>query len=154
VEECVSLCLACGFCCDGTLFNRVPLLEAEVPPLKVRLQVVDGQHHARQPCPALDGTACRVYAERPLTCRRYRCLLLEAHEAAEVSLVGAVAIVEATKASRAKLAAARGEADAGLVVEAARAKKAELSPEAADALERLEKQLAFHFLGQRSRQAR
>ena len=150
----MSLCLACGFCCDGTLFNRVPLLEAEVPPLKVRLQVVDGHHHARQPCPALDGTACQVYAERPLTCRRYRCLLLEAHEATEVSLAGAVSIVEATKALRATLAATRGHADSGLVVDEARAKRAELSPAAADALDRLEKQLAFHFLGQRSRQAR
>lgn len=149
-----SLCLACGFCCDGTLFNRVPLLEAEVPTLKVRLEVVEGQHHARQPCPALDGTACRVYSERPLTCRRYRCLLLEAHEATEVSLAGAVSIVEQTRALRSTLATARGQVDTGLVVEQARAHRAALSPEETAALERLEKQLVFHFLGQRSRQAR
>ena len=150
----MSLCLACGFCCDGTLFNRVPLLEAEVPALKARLQVVDGKQYARQPCPALDGTACRVYAERPLTCRRYRCLLLEAHEASEVSLTGAVSIVEQTRTLRSQLAALTDQPDAGLAAEHARAKRAELSAEAAAALDRLEKQLAFHFLGQRSRQGR
>jgi len=150
----VSLCLACGFCCDGTLFNRVPLTEAEAPALKVPLQVVDGQHHARQPCPALEGTACRVYAERPFTCRRFRCLLLEAHEATEVSLSGAVEIVEATRALRATLAAALSRPDAGRIVDEARALRGPLEPAVAQALERLEKQLAFHFLGQRSRQPR
>lgn len=148
----VSLCLACGFCCDGTLFDRVPLVEAEVATLSRALHVTPGEHHARQPCPALEGLACRLYADRPLTCRRFRCLLLEAHEADEVSLAGAVEIVEATRGLRAKVAQALGVADGGMVVEAARAPGA--PAEAADALARLDRQLAFHFLGQRSRHAR
>jgi uncharacterized protein len=146
----MSLCLECGLCCDGTLFNRVPLVESEVPLLKERLQIVDGKYHARQPCPALDGTRCRVYSERPLTCRRYRCLLLEAHESAEVSLTNAIGIVEATKHLRSHLAAARGQSDDGRVVEEARTQRTELSRHQADALDRLERQLAFYFLGQRS----
>lgn len=147
----MSLCLACGFCCDGTLFDRVPLLEAEVAALQGALKVVPGQHHGRQPCPALEGTACHVYGERPLTCRRFRCLLLEAHEADEVSLAGAVEIVEATRAMRQRVAALLGVPDGGGVVEAARGSS---SPDTVEALTRLDRQLAFHFLGQRSRHAR
>ncbi|MBL8920288.1 MAG: YkgJ family cysteine cluster protein [Myxococcaceae bacterium] len=148
----MSLCLACGFCCDGTLFDRVPLVEDELPLLSSVLQVAPGAHHARQPCPALEGRSCRVYAERPLTCRRFRCLLLEAHEADEVSLAGAVEVVASTRALRAKVAEALGVPDAGTVVEAARAPG--VSQAAADAVARLDRQLAFHFLGQRSRRAR
>lgn len=148
----MSLCLACGFCCDGTLFNRVPLTEPEVVALKVPLQIGDGHHHVRQPCIALDGTACRVYSERPLTCRRYRCLLLEAHEAGEVSLKGAVEIVEATRAMRAELAAASGVSDDGSIVEVARVAGDKAPPEVRQRLLRLEKQLAFHFVGQRALQ--
>ena len=147
----MSLCLACGFCCDGTLFDRVPLGEAEVAALQGPLQVAPGQHHGRQPCPALEGTACRVYAGRPLTCRRFRCLLLEAHEAGEVSRAGAVEIVEATRALRQQVAALLGVPDGGGVVEAARGAT---SPGTAAALTRLDRQLAFHFAGQRSRHAR
>jgi Fe-S-cluster containining protein len=152
MERDVSLCLSCGFCCDGTLFDRVPLVETEVAALAPVLHVAPGAHHARQPCPALDGRACRVYGDRPLTCRRFRCLLLEAHEADEVSLAGAVEIVDATRALRAKVAEALGVVDAGTVVEAARAPG--VPREAAEALERLDRHLAFHFLGQRSRHAR
>lgn len=152
MQPVVSLCLACGLCCDGTLFDRVPLVEAELPQLASVLQVAPGAHHARQPCPALDGMHCRVYEARPLTCRRFRCLLLEAHEADEVSLAGAVEIVASTRALRAKVAEALGVPDGGTVVEAARAPGAPQA--AADAVARLDQQLTFHFLGQRSRRAR
>ncbi|MDX2012110.1 MAG: YkgJ family cysteine cluster protein [Myxococcaceae bacterium] len=146
----MSLCLACGFCCDGTLFNRVPLAEGDDPSLRVALKVLDGQHHGVQPCPALDGLACRVYAKRPFTCRRYRCLLLEAHESNEVSLEGAKQVVQETRALRAALAEAMGTADSGASVDRARAGSTSLPEPARQALTRLERALAFHFLGQRS----
>jgi Fe-S-cluster containining protein len=151
LEATMSLCLSCGFCCDGTLFNRVPLAEGDDPSLRVRLRVLEGQHHGVQPCPALEGVVCQVYEKRPLACRRYRCLLLEAHEANEVSLEGAVQIVNQTKALRAGLSAALGLPDRGANVDTARARAPELPDEARQSLDRLERALSFHFLGQGAR---
>jgi uncharacterized protein len=150
VEGGVSLCLACGFCCDGTLFTRVPLAPSDDPSLRVALKVLDGTHHAEQPCAALEGLCCTVYDRRPLTCRRYRCLLLEAHEAGEVSEAGAVEQVEQTRALRASLAASLGHADAGAAANFARRHRESLTPEQREALARLERALTFHFLGHRT----
>ena len=148
----MSLCLACGFCCDGTLFNRVPLLEAEVEPLRKQLAIPAGRFHGEQPCPALKGTVCDVYAARPLTCRRYRCLLLEAHEAGEVGEAEAITIVEAARRTRGELARSLGRVDGGRVVEDARRSAASLDETSRGLLDALERQLTFHFLGQRARQ--
>jgi hypothetical protein len=147
----LSLCLSCGLCCDGTLFNRVPLAEGDDPSLRAALGVGEGQAHGVQPCAALRGLTCQVYERRPLTCRRFRCLLLEAHEADEVSLAGARQVVDETRALRASLARALGTSDGGGVVDLARATEGALPEEARAALERLEQALVFHFLGQRSR---
>jgi Fe-S-cluster containining protein len=148
----LSLCLACGFCCDGTLFNRVPLQEAEVEPLREALAIPAGRFHGEQPCPALKGTVCGVYGARPLTCRRYRCLLLEAHEADEVGEAEAIAIVETARRARGELARSLGRVDGGLVVEDARRSAASLDATTRGLLDALERQLTFHFLGQRARQ--
>lgn len=134
----MSLCLSCGFCCDGTLFDRVPMTEPELVSLRVQLAVAPGVSFARQPCAALEGTACQVYEQRPLTCRRYRCLLLEAHEANEVSLEHARIIVDETKALRAAL-------------NDAIATTGTQSDQSRDARARLDGRLRFHFLGHRSR---
>lgn len=145
----MSLCLSCGFCCDGTLFNRVPLLDDERARLGPLLQVPPGRAHGVQPCPALEGTCCRVYAERPLTCRRYRCLLLEAHDADEVSLAGAEALVARGRELRETLARALEQPANGATVDLAR--RSALTGPALEALDALERHLTFHFLGQRAR---
>jgi Fe-S-cluster containining protein len=90
-----GLCQACGLCCDGSLFTRVPLGVSEVVPA-ARLAVVTNEHggrHVPQRCAALQGTRCQVYAERPLACRRYECLLLGALREGEVSLPEALDVV-------------------------------------------------------------
>lgn len=148
----MSVCLSCGFCCDGTLFNRVPLLEAELAVHREILRLAPGAHHGVQPCAALEGLRCRIYEERPLTCRRYRCLLLEAREADEVSEAGALAIIETVRQLRQALAEAVGRPDGGPAVEAARRTREALGPDARERLEQLEKQLRFHFVGQRAAQ--
>jgi len=89
------LCQACGLCCDGSLFTRVPLGVAEVVP-EARLGVVtnaQGGRHVPQRCAALDGSRCLAYAERPLACRRYECLLFGALREDEVSLPEALDVV-------------------------------------------------------------
>jgi len=90
-----TLCRACGLCCDGSLFARVPLSPTEVVP-EAALAVVTndkGGRHVPQRCAALAGTVCQVYAQRPLACRRYECLLFGALRSGEVSLEDALAVV-------------------------------------------------------------
>ena len=86
----MSLCLSCGLCCDGTLFARARLVwsEAERLPL-LGLPVLvqdDGSLFLTQPCQALDGARCRIYADRPRTCREYACDLADALAGNELDL--------------------------------------------------------------------
>ncbi|MGV3620738.1 MAG: YkgJ family cysteine cluster protein [Archangium sp.] len=95
-----ALCQACGLCCDGTLFTRVPLTPTEVVPV-VKLNVLTnatGGRYVPQRCAALEGTVCGAYSERPLACRRYECLLFGALREGEVSLDEAVDIVAQAQA--------------------------------------------------------
>ena len=79
IVECVGVC---GLCCDGTLFGRVRVGGAEAERARRHGLVVldrdDGASHLVQPCAALDGTCCRIYTDRPDTCRRYHCDLAAA----------------------------------------------------------------------------
>ena len=91
----MSVCTACGLCCDGSLFGRVPLGADEQVP-EVKLAVVTnslGARHVPQRCAALEGTVCQVYQQRPLACRRYECLLLGALREGEVSQAEALKVI-------------------------------------------------------------
>lgn len=79
-EAAQALCVACGFCCNGTLFVDVRL---RGPHEMERLQragipVQRGGKTGRlnQPCPGYDGRWCRVYDLRPERCRTFACALL------------------------------------------------------------------------------
>ncbi len=75
-----ELCLACGLCCDGSLFGRVPLAPEEVGVArKNRLRVLANDRAMEQPCAALRDRACDVYAERPSACRAFECRLYARH---------------------------------------------------------------------------
>jgi len=76
-----QLCLACGLCCDGTLFDNVQLGAGDDPQQLKTLGVPVFRSRARkpatlfrQPCAALcaDRT-CRIYADRPQQCRDFEC---------------------------------------------------------------------------------
>lgn len=77
------LCTACGLCCDGSLFADVELAGGdEATTLEVLgLEVEDPDEGHRglllQPCRALQGTRCSVYAHRPACCRTFECRLLQ-----------------------------------------------------------------------------
>jgi hypothetical protein len=92
VSDASTLCIACARCCDGTLFDRVPLLQDEAPPLPIVTRDT-GARHLPQPCVALSAGACQCYAQRPRACRQFVCLLLTALQADEVSLPDALAVV-------------------------------------------------------------
>ncbi len=102
VTPSAALCTACGACCDGTLFDEVPL-EADEVALGVRLSlpIVPAGDAAAMPlpCPRLSGATCTVYDDRPSTCRTFRCGLLVALEADRVALDDALGRVAALRAA-------------------------------------------------------
>ncbi|MFZ5441897.1 MAG: YkgJ family cysteine cluster protein [Myxococcota bacterium] len=103
-----SLCQACGLCCDGSLFTRVPLgVDEQVPEGELGVVTNEkGARHVPQRCAALGGTVCGVYAQRPRACRRYECLLFAALREGEVALAEAIDVV---RRAQALVAAARVE---------------------------------------------
>ena len=77
-----TLCTKCGLCCDGTLFADVELVgQAEVARLEIMgMDVEDESANTgllSQPCAALRGTRCGIYAHRPKCCRVFQCHLLQ-----------------------------------------------------------------------------
>jgi Fe-S-cluster containining protein len=76
-----KLCLACGLCCDGTLFNHVKLGPRDntrrLSDLGLPVAVTSSSRpviHSRQPCAALCADCtCRIYADRPAQCRSFEC---------------------------------------------------------------------------------
>jgi uncharacterized protein len=76
------LCTRCGLCCDGSLFADVELsgpTEAaglEVMGLEIEEDDADGGLLV-QPCAALQGKRCGIYAHRPECCRTFECRLLQ-----------------------------------------------------------------------------
>ena len=81
VDSGEQLCLACGLCCDGTLFHHVTLEAGDDAKRLKALGLPVVASRARtpvtrfpQPCAALcaDRT-CRLYADRPRQCRAFEC---------------------------------------------------------------------------------
>ncbi len=76
-----QLCLACGLCCDGTLFHDVRLGPgddaAHLKTLGLPIKGTDSSKRGArfsQPCAALCADCrCKVYAERPLQCHVFEC---------------------------------------------------------------------------------
>jgi len=91
-----DLCLACGLCCDGTLFARVPLGSEEAGPARaLGLAVTEGAQGASfaQPCPLFREGCCSVYGRTPQPCVRFRCRLLDRFLAGAVPLEEGLRIV-------------------------------------------------------------
>ena len=96
------LCLACGLCCDGTLFDLVKLergddagkLKALGLPVSLSRSK---QPVARfpQPCSAMcEDRTCRLYAERPWQCRTFECRLLKDAKAGRITFAAALPLVK------------------------------------------------------------
>lgn len=96
-----QLCLACGLCCDGTLFDLVKL-EASDDAVKVKtlglpVKVSRGKVPVArfpQPCAALcEDRTCRLYADRPWQCRVFECGVLKKAKAGEMTVAAALRVV-------------------------------------------------------------
>jgi hypothetical protein len=76
-----TLCTRCGLCCDGSLFSDVELSGraegTQLELLGLDIEEDDANESLlQQPCTALDGTRCGIYAHRPGCCRTFECRVL------------------------------------------------------------------------------
>jgi Fe-S-cluster containining protein len=107
-----SLCLSCGLCCDGTLFGTTPVApHDDFPALeaaRIAVSIDGGERRFEQPCPAHDGRACGIYANRPAACRTYQCDLLRRVEEGAIDSSEALAVIgEAVRLKRSLVQAVR-----------------------------------------------
>jgi hypothetical protein len=102
VEPAGDLCLSCGLCCDGSLFDVVKLEPADdARKLKMLgLPVTVSRSNAAlarfpQPCAALcTDRTCRVYADRPSQCRIFECGVLKDVKAGRIAFAVALRLVK------------------------------------------------------------
>jgi len=77
-ETLSSICMNCGLCCDGSLFNRVRIRNEEDRKLAEKLHLTtfslpDGKMYFSLPCPFFKG-CCSIYDRpRPNTCGKFFC---------------------------------------------------------------------------------
>lgn len=101
-----QLCVACGLCCDGTLFDLVKLEATDdarkLKALGLPITVSRGKTPiARfpQPCAALCADRkCRLYADRPWQCRVFECGVFKDAKAGRITV--AVALRQIKQARR------------------------------------------------------
>jgi len=120
------LCTSCGLCCDGSVVRGTEIAASDVAHARsIGLSIIqlDAVHQGfRHPCPLLQSDCtCAAYAERPRSCRDYRCALLTRYEAGTVSLDAALAIVRTAKQLIAAWRGAGARDDAAARVDAAAA---------------------------------
>ena len=93
-----QLCLACGLCCDGTLFDGVQLEPGDDAPRLKSLGLPVAFSRGRkpvarfpQPCRALcTDRTCRLYADRPHQCRIFECGVFKEMQAGCTDLAAAL----------------------------------------------------------------
>ena len=95
-----NLCLDCGLCCNGVMFRGLTLEQNEVRkfsrPVKHTYDLIPthtiyktknniiypfeaGCEHLKR------DNKCKIYEDRPLTCRKFKCKMLERYENEEIS---------------------------------------------------------------------
>ena len=97
-----QLCLACGMCCDGTLFDGVQLQAGDDAKKLKALGLPVSISRAKtpiarfpQPCSALCANrTCRVYADRPTQCRVFECGVLKEAQADRITFATAMRLVK------------------------------------------------------------
>ncbi|MCU0500922.1 MAG: YkgJ family cysteine cluster protein [Anaerolineae bacterium] len=95
-SDATTLCLACGFCCDGTLHTHTVILAGEVDAVKnlgLTVGAVQDRPAFQQPCMMFRVGSCSIYERRPHVCRRYECALLKRTLSGEIALEQALRVV-------------------------------------------------------------
>jgi hypothetical protein len=97
-----ALCLSCGLCCDGGLFEMVELNDDD----RVRLAAngFDAPERLPHPCRHFAAPACAIYAVRPTRCAAYRCRVLEGLDEGAIEPAAAHELVNRARTLREQVA--------------------------------------------------
>lgn len=92
------LCLACGLCCDGTVYPHAVAREDEVAQATelgfTAIRTEDGYSAFRLPCHYLEGRACTRYRDwRPSVCGDYFCRVQARAGSGEITEDEALALI-------------------------------------------------------------
>ena len=101
-----NLCIECGLCCNGALFDYGPLADDEVEEMReAGLTILEDNKKFGfgLPCPQIDGAVCQVYDKRPQTCRAFRCEVLKSVEAGDLAYEEGLQHVEQGRAALAQV---------------------------------------------------
>lgn len=95
------LCLACGMCCDGTVYNDARLDEREVADAAAAdfrtCNPASTANAFELPCHYLDGKACTIYDKwRPKVCSTYFCDLQDRAAAGDCTEAEALELIANT----------------------------------------------------------
>ncbi len=92
------LCVECGMCCNGVMFSVVKLQPGESAKSLGALGLKVKRGAFAQPCSALEGLRCSIYAARPTRCRLFECQQLK--RVAEGTITEATALEAIREAQR------------------------------------------------------
>lgn len=98
-----SLCVRCGLCCNGTIFEWARVFEDDdltrLTAERFVLLATPENSRFALPCHHQQGRVCSIYRQwRPQICHTFRCALLRRLAAGEVAWDEAHAIIERTVA--------------------------------------------------------
>lgn len=101
MDDSSNICLSCGMCCDGTLIGFVQLDQKEVPALRAIMEIEEenNENIFFQPCDKYCN-GCTIYAERPESCVKFKCGLLENLEQKKLTFDSAINIIELAREKR------------------------------------------------------
>jgi hypothetical protein len=105
-----SICVTCGFCCDGTLFLYANLDPGEAGQLPELIELnrfeMNGKEYFRQPCRYFSGK-CSIYSEkRANICSAYICQLIRDFRTGKISEGDALDLIREAAVMRDDLIAA------------------------------------------------
>jgi uncharacterized protein len=99
-----NLCLPCGLCCDGSLFERARLQAGEESfATSLGMAVLDKGGGFYLPCP-LFKSCCTIYNQpRPAVCADFKCKLLRNYENGQIGLSESLEKVQRARAMQSEL---------------------------------------------------
>ena len=102
-----SICISCGFCCDGTLFEFAYLETGEREDLPEKIRETTFTNRQREcfelPCHYFEGK-CSIYSrKKAIVCSSYRCQLLKDFSDHKISRADALKIIRNAAAYRAEI---------------------------------------------------
>jgi Fe-S-cluster containining protein len=112
-QEKKDLCLECGLCCKGSLFNAIPIHKSEeklfnknriqthwnlIPTRSINQTKHITSYKTVYPCEhLLEDNKCDIYHKRPHTCREFKCWYLGAYHKGKISYNTAINKIEEVK---------------------------------------------------------